>query len=570
MTEENSSGGLDRRSFLVLGAAATGAAVIPAGIAAADDARKKKPAKPADPFGMGVASGDPTSTSVILWTRLAPKPLELDGGMGKKGTQQVAYEIATDAKFTKNVQKGTVEAPAEYGHSVHLDVQGLTPDTEYYYRFKSGKFITETARTRTAPDPSQPVDTFIFGQTSCANWQSGFYQLYRDLADQGVDYWVVLGDYIYEYGNDGYLRDGKAARTIPWKTETFTIGEYRRQYGLYRSDPDLQALHAFAPYSAIWDDHEVDNNFTGGKDGGDGEAARIAFEQRRAAGFQAFYENHAIRLPGLPDGPGVMPKSMRIYRTVQWGSLASFYLLDTRQYRSDQPGDDTPQDFGDWVEGMFTESATMLGAEQESWLAAELTASTARWNFIAQQVMVTDVNAGAGLPKMLPKGLYNYDAWDGYWAPRDRLVKAITDSKVPNPIILTGDFHCNLGLDVLAEWPDPRDFATMDAQAEATKAWPVNPVAAEIVAGAISSPTFFGGAGLVSMAGPPTVAATPWAKYSELLQNGAVLQTVTSSSVEAQFRVANTFYPSKDKRGKVRADKTVVINDGVPGISSVK
>ena len=570
MTDDNSSSGLDRRSFLVLGAAATGATVIPAGVAAADDARKKKPKPPSgNPFSMGVASGDPTATSVILWTRLAPKALELDGGMGKKGTQQVSYEIATDAKFSQNVQRGVVDAPADYGHSVHLDAQGLTPNTEYFFRFKYGKFVTETARTRTTPDLGQSVDSFVFGQTSCANWQSGYYQLYKDLADQGLDYWVALGDFIYEYGNGGYTRDGKSVRSIPWSGETFTLPEYRRQYGLYRSDASLQALHAAAPYSVIWDDHEVDNNFTGGKDGGDGEKARIAFEKRRAAGFQAFYENHAIRLPGQPNGPGQMPASMRIYRKVEWGNLASFFFLDGRQYRSDQPGNDTPQDFGDWVEGMFDPAATMLGSEQETWLATELADSTAKWDFIAQQVVMSDMNAGAGLPKLLPKGLYNYDAWDGYWLARARLVKAIQDGQVRNPIVLTGDFHCNLALDVLAEWPDPRDFATMDEQAAATKTWPVNPVAAEIATGAISSPTFFGGAGIVAVAGPPTVAATPWARYAELLNNGAVVLTVTPAAVEAQFRVANTFFPAKDPKGKVRADKTVVINDGVPGVSKV-
>lgn len=570
MADDTSLSGLDRRSFLALGAAATGAAVIPAGVAAADERKKKpKPTTP-NPFAMGIASGDPTPTSVILWTRLAPKPLELDGGMGSKGDQVVSYEIATDDKFSKNVRRGTVTAPKGYGHSVHLDAQGLTPNTEYFYRFKYGTFVSETGRTRTTPDLGQAVESFVFGQTSCANWQSGYYQLYRDLADQGVDYWLALGDFIYEYGNDGYLRDGKSARSIPWKGETFTLPEYRRQYGLYRSDKDLQALHLSAPYSVIWDDHEVDNNFTGNKDGGDGEKARIAFEKRRAAGFQAFYENHAIRLPGLPDGPGQMPASMRIYRRIDWGTLATFFLLDGRQYRTDQPGNDTPQDFGDWVEGMFVDTASMLGAEQEKWLASELSASTSKWAFIAQQTVMSDMNAGAGLPKMLPKGLYNYDAWDGYWAPRERLVKAIQDGQVRNPVVLSGDFHCNLGLDLLAEWPDPRDFASMEVQAEATKKWPVNPVAAEIATGAISSPTFFGGAGLVSMAGPPTVAATPWAKYAELLNNGAVVHTVTPGSVEAQYRVANAFFPSKDPQGKVRPDKTVVVTDGVPGISSVR
>jgi alkaline phosphatase D len=575
MTEENSSGGLDRRSFLVLGAAATGAAVIPAGVAAADDARKKKPAKPADPFGMGVASGDPTSTSVILWTRLAPKPLELDGGMGKKGTQQVSYEIATDAKFTKNVQKGTVEAPAEYGHSVHLDVQGLTPDTEYYYRFKSGKFITETARTRTAPDPSQSVDAFVFGQTSCANWQSGYYQLYDDLAAQEPHYWLALGDYIYEYANynpkteEGYVRpDGKVLRPIPWGLEPVTLAEYRRQYGLYRSDPSLQKLHRTAPYSVIWDDHEVDNNFTAGKSGGDGQADRIEFEKRRAAGFQAFYENHAIRIPA----PGQMPSKMDIYRRVDWGSLASFLLLDGRQYRTDQPGDNTPNDFGPWVEGMFDPNATILGSEQEAWLAAEFKDAPGMWTFIAQQTVMSSLNGAAALPdpsflSAVAKGLFNYDAWDGYWAARGRMVDAIKAGQTRNVVVLTGDFHTNLTFDLLEAWPDPRDAKTPAEMSEAVKNWQGKALGTEICAGAISSPTFFGDP-LLGLIAPGVLERTPWIQFAEFYNNGYVLNTVTPEELTAEYRVAKTNFKVSTKEGKPRTEKTLTIKDGIPGVSS--
>ena len=253
MTESSQ---IPRRSLLI-GAAAASAAVVGAGAltpgvaSATAPATKSRRRSTEDPFQLGVASGDPLPESVILWTRLAPKPLDLDGGMPPTD-QEVEWEIATDEAFSNVVQSGIAAAPASHGHSVHVDVQGLTPDSWYFYRFKHGGHITETARTRTTPALGAAVSAFTFGQASCANWQSGHYQLYADLAQQELDYWIHLGDYIYEYGaydpkrpdKGGYVRDDKVAhREIPWGKEPVNLPQYRRQYGLYRSDPDLRALH---------------------------------------------------------------------------------------------------------------------------------------------------------------------------------------------------------------------------------------------------------------------------------------------------------------------------------------
>ena len=561
MADQTSTGGLDRRSFLAIGAAATGAVLLPAAPALAGRTARAS----GDVFTLGVASGDPLPDSVILWTRLAAKPLELDGGMGT-ASATVEWEIASDEAFTQNRQSGSVEATATYGHSVHVDVKGLTPDSWYYYRFKHGTEISTVGRTRTTPELGGSMSQLVVGQTSCANWQSGYYQLYDDLADQQPDYWLALGDYIYEYGDMGYLRptQKKPTRPMPWKTEPFTVGEYRRQYGLYRSDPSLQRLHAAAPYSVVWDDHEVDNNFTASKSGGDGQKDKGKFLARRAAGFQAFWENHAIRVAQ----PTPNPKSMTIYREITWGTLATFLMLDGRQYRSDQPGNNTENDFGKWNTGMVNPKATMLGAAQEAWLTGRLQESTAQWTFMAQQTVLSDINGSVGLG--LPvDGLYNYDSWDGYWAARDRLAKAITTSQVRNPVVLTGDFHCNLAFDVLDEWPDPQDFKTMADCIAATKAWKGTPIAAEIAAGAISSPTFFGEGGVVAAAGPPTLKFTPWARYGELLSNGYALHVITPESDSAQFRVCVSSNKASTPKGKPRADKTIVIADGVPGVSEV-
>lgn len=561
MTDETSRDGLDRRSFLALGAAATGAVLVPATPALAGRTVRSS----GSVFRLGVASGDPLPDSVILWTRLAPKPLELDGGMGK-ATATVEWEIATDEAFANVVARGAEEATPTYGHSVHVDVKGLTPDSWYYYRFRHGAELSPVGRTRTTPELGASMERLRVGQTSCANWQSGYYQLYDDMAAQELDYWLALGDYIYEYGDRGYMRptQTKPTRAIPWKNETFTIGQYRRQYGLYRGSPELQALHASAPYSVIWDDHEVDNNFAAGKSGGDGQKDLIKFHKRRAAGFQAFWENHALRVPR----PDPRPRRMRIYREITWGTLATFLMLDGRQYRSDQPGDNTPNDFGKWVRGMTDPRATMLGPKQEAWLKERLDDSTAKWTFLAQQTVVSSINGSVGLG--LPAdGLYNYDSWDGYWVPRQRLTSAIQQGQVRNPVVLTGDFHCNLALDMLDAWPDPRDFPSMAECIKATLTWDRPTVAAEIATGAISSPTFFGEGGIVAAAGPPTLAKTPWAAYGELLNNGYVLHDITSEADRATFRVCQAIKPVRTPEGTPRDDKTVVIADGVPGVSEV-
>ena len=561
MTDDTSTGGLDRRSFIALGAAATGAVLVPATPALAG--RSVRASGPV--FTLGVASGDPLPDSVILWTRLAPQPLELDGGMGET-TESVEWEIASDDAFRNVVARGTEEATPVYGHSVHVDVKGLTPDSWYYYRFKHGSEISPVGRTRTTPEFGASMSRLVVGQTSCANWQSGYYQLYADLAAQEPDYWLALGDYMYEYGNKGYLRptQTKPTRSIPWEGETHTIWQYRRQYGLYRGAQELQDLHAAAPYSVIWDDHEVDNNFTASKSGGDGQKDRVKFYKRRAAGFQAFWENHAIRIPT----PDPRPKRMKIYREVTWGTLATFLMLDGRQYRSDQPGDNTPNDFGKWVKGMVDPRATMLGPKQEAWLGDRLADSTSKWTFMAQQTVVSDINGSVGLGVPVD-GLYNYDSWDGYWAARDRLASAITQGQVRNPVILTGDFHCNLAFDVLAEWPDPQDFGSMAECIAATQTWDKPAIAAEFAAGAISSPTFFGEGGIVAAAGPPTLAKTPWAEYGELLGNGYVLHEITPEADRANFRVCQANYRASTAEGKPRLDKTVVVADGVPGISEI-
>jgi alkaline phosphatase D len=435
MTEETSPGGLGRRSFLALGAVATGAVLVPVTPALAGRTVRAS----GSVFKMGIASGDPLPDSVILWTRLAPQPLELDGGMGK-ASATVEWEIATDEAFTQGRQSGTYEATETYGHSVHIDVKGLTPDTWYYYRFKHGSELSPVGRTRTTPELGASMSRLVVGQTSCANWQSGYYQLYADLAAQEPDYWLALGDYIYEYGNKGYLREsqnGKPTRPIPWDKETYTIWQYRRQYGLYRSSPELQALHAAAPYSVTWDDHEVDNNYAAAISE-EVDVDPAAFLVRRAAAYQAYYEMMPLRRACLPRGP-----HMRLHRDATFGDLAGFFVLDTRQYRGDQPNGDGKQELDD---AAFAPGRPMLGDAQEAWLLERLTGSSARWNILAQQVMFGMVDRTPG-----DRRLYAMDQWPGYLDARRRLLEAMHERRVANPVVLTGDIHSNWVNDLRAD-----------------------------------------------------------------------------------------------------------------------
>jgi alkaline phosphatase D len=210
----------------------------------------------------------------------------------------------------------------------------------------------------------------------------------------------------------------------------------------------------------------------------------------------------------------------------------------------------------------------MLGAQQEAWLLAAMKASKAQWNFISQQTVVSDINGAVAVPVLYPQGLYNYDSWDGYWKPRARLTQAIVDAKPSNPVILSGDFHTNLAFNLLTEWPDPNNFASMADQAAATETWDKPVLAAEFAAGAVSSPGFFQSGTLASI-GPATLKKTPWAKYGDLKTQGVVRHTVTSDTTTSVYRVCDAGYKASTAAGKPRSGATITVKNGTPGIDSV-
>ncbi|GIF16082.1 alkaline phosphatase D family protein [Actinoplanes teichomyceticus] len=388
-----------------------------------------------NPFTLGVASGDPLPEGVLLWTRLAPRPLEPAGGVPPV-RYPVAWQVAEDDRFRRVVRSGTATAAPEYGHSVHVDVRGLRPGREYHYRFRAGAHLSPPGRTRTAPARGASPRRLRFATASCQSYTDGYYDAWRHLAAEDLDLVFFLGDYIYEgaINSVGGSRMDPALR-LPdtFELETDTLDLYRMRYALYRTDPDLQAAHAALPWVLTWDDHEVQDNYAD-------EVPRLPgalpadFAVRRADAYRAYWENQPLRRPRQPSGP-----DMSLYRRFRFGDLAHAYVLDTRQYRADQA-------CGDGLRAGCAErdrpGRTLLGAAQRDWLLDGLGRSEARWNVLAQQVMMAECRYGG------PANRLDMDKWDGYATDRRRILQ--TAARMPGTVVLSGDIHCNYAADLHA------------------------------------------------------------------------------------------------------------------------
>jgi len=403
-----------RRSLLVGAGALTGIA-----IASQHSPIVARPVLSGYPFSLGVASGDPLPDSVVLWTRLAPSPL--NGGGMPPYPVPVQWQVSANESMSQIVRSGTVIARPELAHSVRVDVRGLRPGRWYWYQFKVGNELSQIGRTRTAPAKGDFSNQLRFAFASCQDWQNGYFTAYKHMAEEDLDLVVHLGDYIYEYGpQSGGPRQHNS-------DEIFTLDDYRNRYALYKTDPNLQAVHAAFPWIVTWDDHEVDNNYAGVIP--EDDQSQQEFLVRRANAYQAYYEHMPLRRSSLPKGA-----DMQLYRRFTFGNLAEFNVLDTRQYRSDQPCDDglKPR-----CQEAFDPNATMTGLQQERWLLQGLARSQARWNVIAQQTMLAEYDFD-GRPEA---EVFNVDQWDGYVAARERLLNFLDKRKPSNPVVITGDIH---------------------------------------------------------------------------------------------------------------------------------
>jgi len=412
-------GGVSRR-FLLAYAGALGALPLLGRASWANP----KPQFSANPFSLGVASGDPDSSGFVLWTRLAPDPLAVDGGMPPEAVE-VRWEVATDDTMRTIVASGVAPATPQLGHSVHVEVEGLSPDRWYWYRFRAGDAESPIGRTRTFPAADTLPQMLRFAVTSCQNYEQGLYTAYEQMAKDDVDLVCHLGDYIYERESG---RTGKVRSHIGPEIET--LGDYRVRHSQYRSDPLLRTMHEVCPWVVTWDDHEVDNNYANDVSEQDG-VDPVDFLTRRSNAYQAYYEMMPLRARSLPRG-----SDMTLYRNCSYGQLAALMVLDTRQYRSDQANGDKRKPLN---EAALATSQSILGREQRNWLCNQLITSRATWNVLAQQVMMGMVgHAGKG-----GETLYSMDQWPGYADERMRLMRFIADRRVSNPVVLTGDIHTN-------------------------------------------------------------------------------------------------------------------------------
>jgi alkaline phosphatase D len=378
-----------------------------------------------DPFSLGVASGDPTPNSAIIWTRLAPRPLEPEGGMTGLRVG-VNWQVADDEQFTKVVKNGRSTAAPELGYSLHVDVTGLEPNRWYFYRFSSADATSPIGRLRTTP-PAGAITPLRFGVVSCNHWEQGYFTAYGHLAKEEVDLVTHLGDYIYEYG-PATLAPNRPRQHA--STEIRTLDHYRARYAQYKSDPLFQAAHARCPWEVVWDDHEVDNNYASlyGENEMESEDQMRA---RRAAAYQAWWEHQPVRVPRVKSWA-----DLKISRSLEWGATARFWMIDTRQYRSDQACDDGVDAVpcGDWD----NPSRQFMGAADEKWLAQGLAATKQGWQIIGNQTIAASIDSGAGPDRRL-----SMDSWSGYPAAQKRFIDMMGKHAANRSVVLTGDNHAN-------------------------------------------------------------------------------------------------------------------------------
>lgn len=529
--DNTGTSGIRRRRFLGAGAVSLGAAgAAAAGQLLSGDASASVGGATATAgagatvsgtvFKLGVASGDPLPTAIVLWTRVVPAQQGSSGILAP--TVSVSWELASDSGFTTIVKSGTAKATGSVGYSVHVDVTGLTPATDYWYRFKALGRTSVTGRTRTAPAAGDTPENLRIALASCQNWQHGYFTAYRDMLEQRPDLVVFVGDYIYESSAYSYR-----VRRHEGTGQPVTLAQYRARHEQYNSDPDLQAMRAAAPFVVVFDDHEVEQDWAGDVANDPVAWPAAKFLARRAAAFQAFYEHMPIRAAQKPSGPDVL-----MYRALDFGPLARLHVLDTRQYRDDQATTSA---------GALKAGRVIMGDTQRNWLVDSMRTSGARWNLVASQVMMAETDFLAGVGKE-----WSYDAWDGYQKERAALLGEFQD--VRNPVVLSGDRHRTIVSDLKLDYADAGSAV----------------VGAEFVGTSISSS---GDEDLVAFAAEwaPKLADNPHWKMIDA-RRGYLLLDITDERIEARLRAISTVLT---KDGTTTTAATFRVEDGVPGVYQV-
>ncbi|MFZ6682111.1 alkaline phosphatase D family protein [Undibacterium sp. Tian12W] len=486
------------------------------------------------PFSLGVASGSPRHDSVVLWTRLLPEPL--NAAALPAIPYKLRWEIAEDEQFNRIAGKGETHALPELAHSVHVDVTGLLPNRWYWYRFTLGDAVSPVGRTHTAPAADALNVNLRLAVASCQHWEFGEYAAHRHIAASNPDLVAFLGDYIYEWGPYDLRHPGKPRNR---DIESFSLADYRARYAQYKTDPQLQAAHHAAPWIVTWDDHEIANDYANDRD----ERLDVNFMLRRAAAYQAFYEHMPVRLhAGHTDFV-----NMRIYERYDWGRLARFHVLDSRQYRSHQvcakPGRGGSNSVTNAeCSERLDPSHTMLGMEQERWLARGFASSTAKWNMLTQQTLMAQ--SSQTVVNQDGDGKFWTDGWDGYPLARQRLMDDLQKHKPANPVVISGDVHTFYAANL------KRDFYS--------KASASNPILA----------TEFCGTSVTSSSRPQErteqyVAQNPHIKYGRSEKRGFMLLDLSPTRIQTHFLALDDVAKADSGISTLRS---FVVEDGRTGV----
>ncbi|MFI7062804.1 alkaline phosphatase D family protein [Kribbella sp. NPDC050124] len=475
------------------------------------------------PFQLGVASGEPDASSVVLWTRLAPSPLNADGQGGMANANvTVDWQVSTTDTFSTLVASGTVTAAYAAAHSVHVVAGGLNPDSDYFYRFRAQGHISPVGRTRTAPAVGTNGRDLVMAFSSCAHYEEGYYTVYRRMAEENPGLILHLGDYIYEYG-----AVAGRTRTHAGTTEIVTLADYRRRYAQYKSDPDLQAAHAAAPWIVVPDDHEVENNYANMVRADSTPSLTTAqWTSRRTSAYQAYYENMPLRPAQANSG-----NSIPLYRRLRWGNLATFHMLDTRQYRNDQACGDGWKVCSD----ADLASRSLPGNAQETWLLDGLAQHYGTWDIIGQQVFFARRFNASGA---------SMDSWDGYRASRARIQQGWVSRGTRNPVVLTGDVHRAWASDLKADYNNASSAT----------------IGSELVTSSVTSSGDGDGATTI-----PDVGTNPWLKFYNN-RRGYVRTTISPTQLQADFRAVAKV---SEHGAAASTVKSFVIQEGQPGLQAV-
>jgi alkaline phosphatase D len=488
-----------------------------------------------EPFSLGVASGEPTPDGVVLWTRLAHDPLH--GGGIPDEVFGVRFEVAADEDFRRIVKRGAVEAVPDEAHSVHAEIHGLEPATDYWYRFKWGTEVSRKGRTRTAPAAGSSTDGLTFAFASCQNYAHGLDPAHRALAEEpGIELVVWLGDYIYE--GPGVNADPRIhiREHVPQR-EIFSLDDYRTRYAQYKLDGQLQQSHAAHPWLITWDDHEFKNNYANLFIDPPGQPIENVIA-RRAAAYQAFWEHQPVPRSMKPVG-----KDLPLYRRAKWGDLATFHVLDTRQYRDrqitqcNQAGRDPASGY---CRTQLDPDRTILGAEQRQWLFEGLAAGPANgWNILANQVGFAPQDEFDDDRKR-----FFVDPWDGYPIDRQHVLDFVAQNEIKNLVVITGDKHQHSVRNV------PPDYLHFDG----------DPVATEFVGTSISSE-----GQIIDIAQKAVNDDNPHILF-ENFRRGFVRVDVDRDVWQTEFQVMDTVH-SED--GQASALRRWYVNRGQPGAHRV-